>query len=156
MQTGTCSCNGSAAWALTAVFECCQKTQLLLNAGRKPGHLEGQRGCSGRVCSHRSQEAVIPVAESQLRIPSGQCSTGWRIAGYYWLTHLAVCLCISVGELFPGGALNYPLCVCVFICDREAVSVCRVHLCQMVLTDYFYSLWVPCGWGLAGHIRENS
>lgn len=60
----TCSRNGSAAGALTAVSECCQKTQLLLNAGRKSGHLQGQRGCSGRVCSHRSQEAVIPVTEN--------------------------------------------------------------------------------------------
>lgn len=42
---GTCSCNDSRAWALTAVFECCQEIWLLLYAreGKKKKNLGTSR-----------------------------------------------------------------------------------------------------------------
>lgn len=61
-KMGTCSRNVNGA--STAVFEGCWDIRVSLNPRSKSAHLEGYRGCTGTVCSHLSQEAVIPVTES--------------------------------------------------------------------------------------------
>lgn len=93
---GTCSRNGGSAWALTVVFECCQETWLLVNAGWQPGAPRGAERLQRRgLLPHGSQEAVIPVAESYTENSFRSVwhrleDSGWENTGILSLTNPAV------------------------------------------------------------------
>lgn len=166
---GTCSRNGGSARALTAVFECCQEIWLLVNAVWKPGAPRGAERLRRRgLRPHGSQEAVIPDAESHTANSFRSVwhrleDSGWENTRILSLPNPAAWVFVCQrGGVISRGASDYPLWGCVYVWEggeRVRHCVCSASVSSGIdklfsWVAFFFPLWVPHGWGSAGHTGE--